>query len=726
MDDTPAPLRPARSASGPARALAALATLFPVPASAAPPAASAAAPAPVPASASAAAPAPVPASAPAPVPAAEPAIEIVVTGTRTPEDSQRSTVRTRVVSREEAERRGATDVGEALQGELGVQVSAYGARGGVSAIQIQGFDRDRVLVLEDGERVIGDMDGSIDLSSIPLTDVARVELVAGPTSSLYGTSAIGGVVNVITAAPYHEGFSGRARVEGRSRRGLLLQGSGASRDGDDWVGLDASFQREDGVQLDPSKADLALPERATRLFGVRAGTVLGGRVSLRARARWIHDAEDGVQEDAPRDNRIYLLDLPEVVDRVALHLDEEIELGEGSLLRFAASRQWAYRTSGRYYRDSPVGEERDRAGVMQSLEGTATIADGRRTWVLGARVEVEDLEQLLHKIEPEPSTGGLTTTDLVEVDPTRLGAGAAYGQLAWKLTDELTLMPGARGEAHLHYGGVIAPRLAASYRPTEAVTLRASGGRGFRAPSAKEIGFNFNHSYLGYCVIGNPDLVAESSWGVNGDVTLKPGEDLTLRAGAFANWIEDLIDIGGEPVGAGALPPGAAGECSGSSGVDVYRYANIGEARTSGVELQAALDPAPWLHTEVGYAYLWTRNDTEQRPLEVRPPHTVQASIRADLPWSLELTARYRAATDAYIRLYDEALGMDVDRRTLSFQTIDLRLARPIWPRSQAYAGVQNLLDAHKLPGVDGDLRPVEGRIIYLGLIAEAPWEEDP
>src|SRR5690606_36777747 len=109
---------------------------------------------------------------------------------------------------------------------------------------------------------------------------------------------------------------------------------------------------------------------------------------------------------------------------------------------------------------------------------------------------------------------------------------------------------------------------------------------------------NLNHSYLGYCVIGNPDLVAQSSCGVNGDVTLKPGEDLTLRAGAFANWIEDLIDIGGEPVGAGALPPGAAGECSGSSGVDVYRYANIGEARTSGVELQAALDPAPWRHTE--------------------------------------------------------------------------------------------------------------------------------
>src|SRR6478609_8301751 len=75
-------------------------------------------------------------------------IEVVVTGTRTPESTQRATVRTDVVTRAEAEHRGATNMGEALQGTLGVQVnpSAYGFLGNPSAIQIQGFDLDRVLV----------------------------------------------------------------------------------------------------------------------------------------------------------------------------------------------------------------------------------------------------------------------------------------------------------------------------------------------------------------------------------------------------------------------------------------------------------------------------------------------------------------------------------------------------------------------------------------------------
>lgn len=112
---------------------------------------------------------------------------VVVTGTRTPALSQRAAVKTDVVTREEAERRGATNVADALSSQPGLVVNpgSYGFLGGVSAVQIQGFDRDRVLILEDGERVIGDVGGAIDLSSIPTGDIERLEIVAGPTSALY-------------------------------------------------------------------------------------------------------------------------------------------------------------------------------------------------------------------------------------------------------------------------------------------------------------------------------------------------------------------------------------------------------------------------------------------------------------------------------------------------------------------------------------------------------------
>src|SRR5579864_8628488 len=79
---------------------------------------------------------------------------VVVTGTRTPERSQRATVKTDVITRDEADRRGAATVADALATQPGLVVNpgSYGFLGGVSALQIQGFDRDRVLILEDGER----------------------------------------------------------------------------------------------------------------------------------------------------------------------------------------------------------------------------------------------------------------------------------------------------------------------------------------------------------------------------------------------------------------------------------------------------------------------------------------------------------------------------------------------------------------------------------------------
>jgi outer membrane receptor for ferrienterochelin and colicins len=632
----------------------------------------------------------------------EKGIEVVVTGTRTAESSRKAPVRTDVVTREEAERRGAADVGEALQGQLGVQVnpSAYGFLGSPSAIQIQGFDRERVLILEDGERVVGDVGGAIDLASIPLTDVSRIELVTGPTSSLYGTSAIGGVVNILSAAPEVEGASGRARIEGRNRFGLVLQGTGAYRRGDTWAAFDASFQRSDGIALRAEVPDLVVPESTRRLLGARAGVKLGDKIELRVRGRWIHDDLLGLESRVVPGLKTYLVDLPETTDRFTLHLMQTISIGEGADIKLMLGRQQFEGETRKDLRDSLADEARVRSDVMQSFEAVATVAEGRRTWTAGLRAEAEHFEQDLTRIAP--ASGSLVTTETVEVPRTQLGSGALYGQLAWRLTDSFTLLAGGRGELHLRYGGVLAPRLAAMWSPSREIVVRGSAGRGFRAPSAKEFGFLFDHSYYGYTVEGNADLIPEVSWGFNGDVSLSPVRRLLVRAGGFVNFIEDLIDIDLTPV-------------STAGGVATYKYRNIGEARTAGAQVDASWRVLPDLRVEAGYAYLWTRDDTNERPLEGRPPHTVYSAITATLPWKIELYVRWRAVTDAFI---------DVDLRSPGFETIDARIARGVWEKAQVFAGVTNVLDVKKDPARLGDQRPIVGRTIYAGLRAELPWDE--
>lgn len=622
----------------------------------------------------------------------------MVTGTRTAESIHRSTVRTRMVSRDEALSRGATNVGEALAGELGVQVNpgAYGYLGSPAAVQIQGFDLDRVLILEDGERVIGDTGGAIDLSAIPLTDVSRIEYVTGPTSALYGTNAIGGVVNIITGPPDAFGPSARGRVEGRSRRGVILEASGAYRHEDDWLTLDAGFRRNDSISLRNDRPDTALPELRRHSLGVRSGKKLG-RVEVVAKGRWLRDHSDGLtSEDVPGLGR-YFIDLPETTDRFAVQLIERLDLGRGSSLQFSGARQWVENESKRDRQNSPVDETRFRSQRLTSFETTATLVDGpARTWVIGARFEQEALEQRLERVEASGTT--LVERTLPEVPKTTLGNAAGYAQLGWKLGRDLTLLPGVRAEQHLRFGGVVAPRLAGAYRAGKQVTVRASVGRGFRTPNAKEFGFIFDHSAVGYTVVGNRDLQPESSWGANADVTVRPERDLTLRAGGYANWVSNLIDLDFSR----QLP----------SGVQEYHYVNVGKARTFGAEVDAVVSSGPSFRSEVGYAYLFARNDTAEEPLASRPAHSIRSSISWRFFQGFRADARYKAVTSAFVARGIEAPG---------YHTLDFRLSRRLIPELEAYVGVLDVLDIHRDPFRLGDQRPIAGRTFYLGVLFSFP-----
>src|SRR4029079_4968469 len=107
---------------------------------------------------------------------------------------------------------------------------------------------------------------------------------------------------------------------------------------------------------------------------------------------------------------------------------------------------------------------------------------------------------------------------------------------------------------------------------------------------------------------------------------------------------------------------------------------------------------------------------TNLRPLEGRPPHTVYASALASLPWEIEVYARWRSVTDAFI---DEGV------RSPGFSTFDARIARALWRKAQAYAGVTNVLDVQKDPKRLGDQRPIEGRTFYFGIRSEYPLGDE-
>lgn len=124
--------------------------------------------------------------------------DVVVTATRNEELVTSIPVATEVLSMKKIENSNAKDVGEVLKSSGATLVKSYGAIGSLESISLRGSTAAQVLVLVDGQRMNGAQEGSVDLSSIPLDAIEKIEVVKGGNSAMYGSDAVGGVINVIT------------------------------------------------------------------------------------------------------------------------------------------------------------------------------------------------------------------------------------------------------------------------------------------------------------------------------------------------------------------------------------------------------------------------------------------------------------------------------------------------------------------------------------------------
>src|SRR5687768_17706765 len=124
---------------------------------------------------------------------------VVVTSSRRAQRLKDSPVSVEVIPREEIRRSGASDLASLLVERAGIDLQGGHPAG--EGVMLQGIGSERVLILLDGQPLAGRISGVFDVSRIPTAMVERVEVVKGPQSTLYGTEAMGGVVNIITRTP---------------------------------------------------------------------------------------------------------------------------------------------------------------------------------------------------------------------------------------------------------------------------------------------------------------------------------------------------------------------------------------------------------------------------------------------------------------------------------------------------------------------------------------------
>lgn len=596
---------------------------------------------------------------------------IVVTGSRRAQPLAETTTATEVITRDDIKNSGSENIAGLLSHHPGLDVQ-QSFRG--SDVRMQGLSSTYVLILVDGERAIGRIGGAIDLQRFPLEDVERVEIIKGPSSALYGSDALAGVINIITRR-------GTERFEAKLHSSMGQLGKSdlsveiAAKHGP-WATLSSvGWHAGAGYDLDPGNVASTASSYNERHIRQHITYTPRKPLTIRANGEYLHRDQVGIDGSATG----------AVFDRTSRTEIAGISLGA----------EWRF-----------AGETRLSASARYSAWNDQLLRDQRLSQALDSYESTrEKLGELRTQFDASLAKGhylsigaeGLAESlraDRLSNSGSRY-RGALFAVDEWTLDSRayIVLSPGIRIDTDSQFGTRATPKLAARWDAREDVILRASYGQGFRAPNFRELLLFFENPAVGYRVLGNQALKPETSHGANTSVEAKLRPAMWATLSGFFNEVDDLIttDL--------ALD---------MEGTQVFGYVNIESARTAGTEARLKTLPLPGLTVDAGYTFTSTLDRSTGRALPGRSRH--QATLRTTYqPPDSSLTFSLRGGVYGPRVFFEDEESVT----TAPYGDISGRVAGDIASYLSVFAGAENLLGAG-----DAKLLPIPPRTFYGGMTA--------
>ncbi len=529
---------------------------------------------------------------------------VVVTATRHALLSNDAPAALSVVTARDIEARGALNVLEAIRGETGVSLQGR-AVGGRKVLSLRGMDSRHALVLVDGKRIAAS-DGVIGASDfqydwIAVDEIERIEIVRGPLSVLYGSDAMGGVVNVITR-----------RAGDNWRLGAMGEGSVADggRGGDGWrlgaradgplgaetylrAGVAAAAVDAVASAADPRIDELEARQRRDAWLGLAWNGAPGHRVEAEQRiGREEREANARERGGARR----YHVTTNEIE---RLH----------SALSWDAEWTPSLETQVRAYRSTIDVVNLRTGGVAPNVPQRVTeqVLEGLARTPLGTHAVTAGLEARNETLDDPGLPGGSSV----------LRHRSLFVQDEWIPVQPLTLTVGLRHDTHGDYGAELSPRLYGVWRMDRSWTLKGGYSHGFKVPNLKQV-VPGARSEGPNTFLGNPDLQPERSDSVEVGVGFTDGAR-QAQLMIFDQRVEDLIEV--RLVAPGPVP-----------GIGTYTYENLARARMRGAEAGLAWPLGAGFSAAASYTYLDAIDALTGARLERRPRHS--ATLR--LEWNGE------------------------------------------------------------------------------------------
>ena len=456
--------------------------------------------------------------------------QVVVTATRVPTPIEEVLAPVIVIDRDAIERSAAGDVTELLRFHAGLDVSRNGGPGQTTAIFIRGAESNHTLVMVDGVRINPGTIGLAALQNIPPSMVERIEIVKGPRSALYGTDAIGGVINVITRRGARDGWTAEVGYGDYNTRQASLNGGVATERLEFDVGIawldSAGFPTRTLDDTDRGYENLSASAQLRADLGP-------AEVALR------HWRAEGTSEYSD----FFLTPVDQDFENSTSALTVAWPLGSAAQVEFGVSR---------------LEDRSDQNQSSDYLRTTRDSATAQVDWRASATHDFAAGALYASEQASSESFGDRmrTDTDMLNLFvQDQIASGRHHALLALGYTDHETA-----GDAvtwNVEYGFLIG----------DATQIYALAGTGFRAPDATD-----RYGFGGYTA-----LEPERSRSVEAGVRHRLNDRHALSLAAFRNDIDDLIEfvtISYDPF----------------DGVN----RNVEEARIEGIEATYEFDAAPW------------------------------------------------------------------------------------------------------------------------------------
>ena len=588
--------------------------------------------------------------------------KIIVTATKTNAYQNEVGSSFTVITEEDIKKTGKVDISDVLKDTPGISISQAAPFGGRTLVYLRGAKPGQTLVMLDGVELNDPMetDRSFNFANLTTVNVERIEVIRGAQSTLYGSDAMAGVINIITkkgkGKPKLE-----ANVQGGSCNTFIESASlGGSEKA---VNYSLAFSQINSRGISQARAGVEPDGYASTTLSSRMGWQLYDKAEINLYARYVNsetDMDDGAYNDDPNYttwNRLFA-SKAEFVQNLMSWWDHKFS--------------FSFSDNSRKYRD-----DRDYAHPRENLQSS---------WFKGDIMKLEwqhnfsflDWDTITTGFELETERGSsynANGSSVTKIDRQTLDTKSWYMEKQLKFFDMIFITPGMRVDYNSIYKTETTYRVSGVFSLKDlGARLKGSVGTGFKAPSLYQL----------YSIYGNHDLKPDRSvsydFGIEKDFL--PGV-FSSSVTYFHNDFKDMIDWDSV----------------------AYRYKNISRAKTWGYETAFTFRPIDKLAFSVYYTYTATKDMDSGKRLPRRPENDIGISV----DWEIVKETKLNIKTRYVDRTWDDALNI---RKVKPYSVTDLFFTYDLTRNIQLFLRSNNIFD-YDYQEVYGYSTP--GRTLYVG-----------